>query len=71
MEVFTLFFQHLTHPYVNELSIDSTYDLKNKMSNYHHDIPACHLHQGKVKTKKDWSIEIEYGLEETPFFLST
>lgn len=34
-------------------------------------ITMTYEHVGKVKTKKDWSMEIEYGFEETPLFLST
>lgn len=34
-------------------------------------ITMTYQHVGKVKTKKDWSVEIEYVLEETPPFLST
>lgn len=68
MEVFILFSQRLLHPYVNELGAESTYASKKS--------PKCPIttmtyqHVGKVKTKKDRSVEIEYGLEETPLFLS-
>lgn len=34
-------------------------------------ITMTYQHVGKVKTKKDWSVEIEHGLEETPLSFHT
>jgi len=65
MDIFTLFFQHLLHPYFNELGAVSTYDSKNKMSDYHHDVSAW---GANIKQRRTEAWELNMGLKKHPSF---
>lgn len=67
MEVFTFFFQHLIHLF----SVSWAQILHTAQKTKCPIITITYQHVGQVKTKRDWSMEIEYGHEETPLFLST